>query len=422
MYWLYNFLIVLLFPVWLPWMLIRSRRRMEGPDWAQRQGQYQTAFDPKRLRLWVHAVSVGEVIAALPLLRELRRQEPDAQILLSVTTSSGHQTARDKAASIVDEVVYFPIDLAHFQLQAVGRVRPDAIAIMETELWFNFLWAAKTLKSRTMVVNGRISPRSFSRSRFIKPYYRALYRRLDVALMQTEEDRQRAVALGCPNPEVGGNLKYDEAIQAAEEASFTGWERTHEFIIVIGSTRGVEEAELVVDALRQLRGDFQVIHAPRHKEDADAVAALYSKAFGEVARRSLGQTGRFLVLDTYGELNGAYSVADLAVIGGGFSNHGGQNLIQPLAAGLPVVRGPHFQNFAQAAKEADEAGAARVAATSEELVRALQELLDLPEVRTKMSEAARAVVQPHAGAAKAMAARVLEQARLRFTERPNARA
>ncbi|HRI44248.1 MAG TPA: glycosyltransferase N-terminal domain-containing protein [Fimbriimonadaceae bacterium] len=404
MFLLYNFLLTLFAPLWVPWMLLRARARQEAPNWKERQGEFDFPPDPKTKRIWIHAVSVGEVVAAMPILAEVRSLLPDHEIVLSVTTSSGHQTARERATGLYDHLVYFPIDVARFQMAAMTRVRPEVVAVMETELWLNFLWAAQAMGAATLLVNGRISDRSFPRARKVRFFYRSLLRYLDRALMQTELDADRIRALGAEHAEVFGNCKFDEG--ALEEVDPVALRREFgigegEAVVVLGSTRGEEEEALVLDAIERLdRPGLKIIHAPRHLERADALADAVAARFGSVARRSRGESGRYLVLDTYGELGRVYALADVAIVGGGFSNFGGQNLIQPLAHGKPVIHGPNMQNFAFAARAAADAGASIVASNADELAAALGDLLDEPERRSRMGQEAKALVAKHRGAAR----------------------
>lgn len=406
MYWIYNLLITLTSPIWLIWMLVRAKRRAEQPNWAERQGNYVVNL-PAGPRVWLHAVSVGEVVAALPVLRALRRLRPDVVIFLTVTTSSGHRTAREQALEkgLVDQVAYFPIDVAQFQLMGISRVRPAVVAIMETELWFNFLWAAKIFGARTLLINGRVSERAFRRGRSVGFFYRSMLRNLDHAVMQTPEDAERLTALGFSGAEVLGNTKFDEGAEAqvdrAEARRRLGLD-ADDFVVVVGSTRGVEEQDLVAEALLGLEG-VKVVHAPRHLETVEALAARVPTA----ARRSRGETGDYLILDTYGELGWAYSAADVAVVGGGFSDHGGQNLIQPLAAGVPVLRGPHFANFKAVAEASLEAS--RICTDAASLRSAVLELRENPTERERMAKAGKSLIESHRGAGERYARAILAQ-------------
>lgn len=415
MYWLYNVLVLLLSPVWFPWMWLRARRRGEQPNWKERQGSYDLPPRKDGKRIWFHAVSVGEVVAATPILKELRELLPEHEIVLSVTTSSGHQTAREKATGLYDHLVYFPIDVARFQLSAMQKVRPSVVAIMETELWFNFLWAAKVFDARTLLINGRISDRSFPRSRRLAFFYKALLAEMDRCLMQTPTDAERIKALGARSTEVFGNCKFDQAVEGLDvdpvalRADLGLREGVP--VVVVGSTRGEEEERFVLTALRSIRFDsIQVVHAPRHLERVPDLAELARNEGAQVALRSKGDHGGYLLLDTYGELAKVYAVADVVVIGGGFSNLGGQNLIQALAHGKPVLHGVHMQNFREASEAALKAGASVACATPEELAAQLKSLLADEQKRKEMGTAASALIQQNLGASKRYAQAIAEEA------------
>src|ERR1044072_341675 len=201
MFLLYNILITLFSPIWAPWMWLRTRARKEQPRWNERFGTYDLKRRKDRKRIWGHAVSVGEVVAVMPILERLRSKLPEHEIVLTVTTSSGHQTAREKAVGLYDHLLYFPIDVARFQLAAMQRIQPSVAVVMETELWMNFLWAAKVFDTRTLLVNGRISDRSFRRSLKVGFFYKSLLSRMDRCLMQSEKDAARIRDLGGANVE-----------------------------------------------------------------------------------------------------------------------------------------------------------------------------------------------------------------------------
>lgn len=384
-------------------MLWRARKRTEAPIWAERFGRYSIPIRRDGKRIWFHAVSVGEVLAALPVLRGLRERLPEHEILLSVTTSSGHKTAREQAVGLYDHLVYFPIDVPRFQLAAMTRVLPSVAVIMETELWMDFLWAAKTVRARTMLVNGRISDRSFPRSMRLRFLFRALLRMVDRCLMQTDLDVERIKALGAQAAERLGNTKFDQAIEGLE-ADPAEWRKTLALpegrpVVVIGSTRGEEEEALVLEAVKRVGLDrIAVVHAPRHLERVPALVEEAMRTLGTAALRSAGDGGEYVVLDTYGELSRVYGVADVVVIGGGFANLGGQNLLQALAHGKPVLHGPHMQNFAEVATAALRAGASRECADVASLAEAITDLLDHPDKRAEMGAAAKALVQTNLGA------------------------
>ncbi len=400
---LYNLLLILFSPFWVPWMLWRSSKRKEAPNWNERRGIYAIRPHPQGKRIWVHAVSVGEVVAALPILREVRQRLPDYEIVLTVTTSSGHQTAREKAEGLYDHLFYFPIDLMRFAFNAVIRVKPAVVAVMETELWLSFLWQAKAFGAKTLLINGRISDRSYPRSKKVGFFYKALLRYVDRCLMQTQPDADRIQSLGGQNVEVLGNCKFDQAAEGLD-ADPMEWKQKLKLpadkpVVVIGSTRGEMEERLVLDALRKVGLEkVSVVHAPRHLERVEALAQDVQKEFGEVSLRSKEEGGSYVLLDTYGELSKVYSVADLVVIGGGFDNLGGQNLLQALAHGKPVLHGPHMQNFREVAEAAQTEGASAVCSTPDELASAILDLLNDKVKRDRMGQSAAALIQRNLGA------------------------
>lgn len=421
MIWIYNFLITMTAPIWVPLIWWRARKRQEKPNWKERYGDYSLDLDRARPVIWLHAVSVGEVVAAIPVLKALREKDQSAQLVMSVTTSTGHQTARDRALApgLADHLVYFPIDVARFMWMATWRVRPHAVAIFETELWLNFLHFSKQSGATTLLVNGRISDRSFRRSRWVRFYYQTLMEKLDRALMQTQADAERIRAFGAKSIEVFGNTKFDEAVTpSAEERA--QWRAEigagpEDFVVVVGSTRGAIEETFVLEALSQLiRPGIRIVHAPRHVEGADDLERRIVAAVGAVARRSRGEKGQYLLLDTYGELSGVYAAADVAVVGGGFERLGGQNLIQPLACGIPVIHGPHMHNFRDVADAASRAGATGIVSTSTELFETLSALVSNPERRSQMGNAGRELVEANRGASGRYAEAIVVAARPNF--------
>ncbi len=367
---LYNTLLFLLSPLWVGWMLWRTSKRKEKPDWNQRLGAYPHVPGKKKgtKRVWIQAVSVGEVIAALPVLRELRKRSPQTEIVLSVTTSTGHATAIERASGLYDHLIYFPIDMPRFALYAMLKIRPNVLAMMETEFWFNVLYNAKHFDAKILLLNGRVSDRSYSRMGYVKPFYRSLVKFFDRALVQTEMDAERLKSLGASNVEVFGNTKFDEAgteddeviARLKNELPLDGRP-----VVVVGSTRSADEEWLTVQALAEVAKSvpIQVIHAPRHLESTEGLVEQAAKAFGadKVGKRSSATSTvplDYMILDTFGELSSAYRLGTVAIIGGGFSKMGGQNLIQALAAGLPVLHGKYMHNFRDVTDLADKAGAA----------------------------------------------------------------
>lgn len=421
MIWIYNILITLLAPIWVPLVWHRSKRRNESPNWQERFGNFKIELDRKRPVVWVHTVSVGEVIAAAPMLKELKSLWPEVQVVLSVTTSSGHQIARERkdAGELFDHLVYFPIDVVRFMAAAMLKVKPCAVAIVETELWFNFLTMAKNFRATTLLVNARISDRSYGRSRWVKFFYESVFDQVDRVLAQTPIDAERLAFLGAKNVEVAGNTKFDEPEKNDQDARQKVRAKfgitDEELLVVVGSTRSELEEHCVVDALAGCGiENLKVVHAPRHLETVERLDSTVRTKFDSVGKWSQRQAAKYLILDTYGELADAYAGADLAIVGGGFDNLGGQNIIQPLAAGIPTLHGKYMQNFRSAADQAIKQGASRRCDGELELRAAITELLSNPEMRSQMSTAGKELVAQNRGASKRIAEAIIQEGKAAF--------
>lgn len=430
MFWLYNILLTLTVIVWAPFVYFGSFKRKTKPNWRERMGTYDIPRGTGVRRVWVHAVSVGEFMAAKPILERLKTRLPEHEIVLSVTTSSGHDAATSEAGrrkergepSLYDRLVYYPLDVARFTLASMQAIRPEVICLMESELWWNFLWAAKVFDAEVLILNGRVSDRTFRRAMSLKFFYRGMLRSVDRALMQSEVDRKRIKALGADHAEVLGSSKFDEPIAGVGESKEALRQKfglqPDRPTLVIGSTRGAVEEAFVAEALGllpiALKGQIQIVWAPRHIERSEAVQEAATKAgfparlrASSVAPAEAGE-GQAVILNTYGELASVYGAADVAVVGGGFDALGGQNIIQPLVHGVPVLHGPNMQNFRDAARLAAEAGSARTCATPAELAAAIQDLLADPEERDRMGRAAKALASASSGAGDRYAAAVEE--------------
>jgi 3-deoxy-D-manno-octulosonic-acid transferase len=362
--------------------------------------------------IWLHAVSVGEVMAAGVLVPHLRAAFPSLRIAVSVTTPTGRRVAEEKLRS-VDDVFYCPFDLALTLRPMVARVRPRALLLLETEIWPNLLREAHQAGAATVLVNGRISDRSYPGYLRIRPFIERFLREIDRFLMQTDAyaDRIRTMGARASSIEVVGSLKFD--LDGASSPARPRVTPAGRPIVVAGSTLHPEERILlsVFERLRsEVPGLFLVI-APRHAPRFDAVFDLASSRGLKVARRSLGGSASgadVLVLDTLGELASVYAEADVTFVGGSLASWGGHNIIEPASWGKPVLFGPHMQNFADVARIFLEAKAALQVNDESELESALRDLLARPERREELSRRALAVVAANRGAARRTAA-VLEE-------------
>lgn len=348
-------------------------------------------------------------MAAKPILKELRALLPDVRIVVTCTTSTGYGVARSLLGMEADYLFYFPLDLPSACKRAMASVSPSVVVIMETELWLNFVWAAKKFLAKVCIANGRMSEKSFRKASRISFYYRSVFSYIDACFVQTEGDAERFSKLGGKNIRVLGNSKYDEASRIETKRD---WRKEihlspSERWIVVGSVRGEYEEDFVLEALRGI--EARILFAPRHIERAEEILNKAQKMGFRTGRRSRGENeAQFLVLDTFGELASTYWQADLAIIGGGFDKLGGQNIIQPMAAGCPVVCGPHMDNFREAFEEGMEAGALKVAHTSRELREIVETLLDDAKLREDMGSQGKALVERHRNAAKRYALAIAE--------------
>jgi 3-deoxy-D-manno-octulosonic-acid transferase len=312
-------------------------------------------------RVWVHAVSVGEVVAAVPILKELRALLPDHELFLSVITPGGREIAEAQAAPHVDAVFYFPFDLPWIARRVVRAIRPEVFVSLESEMWPNLLHELKRHGATTLMVNGRISERNYRRvRRFGGLLFRWMLGNMDRLLMQSAADAERIRALDSGLSEPGrisvlGNSKFDQAIERLSPERTAALRQELKLpaeapVFVAGSTRSPEEEAEVIAAYQTMRArvpELCLLVAPRDiKRAADLVTAMRAAGLSPVRRTQLDDvTGpvNHLILDTIGELANVYAVAAVTFVGNSFPpvvKGGGQNLLQPLAHGKPVLFGP----------------------------------------------------------------------------------
>ncbi|MER3631502.1 MAG: hypothetical protein C4325_04470, partial [Blastocatellia bacterium] len=368
MYLIYSLLLSAAFLLMLPIFAIRRRKYLTGA--LERLGKYGAFVTDGRPVIWVHCVSVGEVKAALSLIKALRKESPASRIIVSVVTRTGREVAESVFQNLADRIFYFPLDFRFAVRSAFKTFKPSAVLLTETEIWPRFIYEARKLKIKIAVVNGRISRRSFRNYLSLGRLITGTFSSLDLALMQTEEDRQRITALGCREEKafVTGNLKFDalhlqpNTQPAIEIRSSLEPDRP---VIVAASTHYPEEA-IFLDAVRPLVSRFAtaarrpiIVIAPRHPERFEAVAELMQTFAAECGlyfkRRSLLPTSYasadLILLDTIGELAAIYPAAEIVFVGGSIIPHGGQNVLEPAAAGKPIITGPFTHNFDLVVKE-----------------------------------------------------------------------
>jgi 3-deoxy-D-manno-octulosonic-acid transferase len=408
-------------PVWIPWVLLSRKRRANLPERLGLRGVPPQTPDDGRLNVWVHAVSVGETLAAVPLLRLLRRRLADARLSISSVTLTGRETAAKSLSGVADEGFYFPFDLPGLCGRYLERVRPDVVVIVETEIWPNFIAACASRGIPVVIVNGRLSKRSFAGYMRFRWFFAPILRTFRTISAQTAEDAERFAALGAP-PEivtVGGNLKFDvsppeigasplSSLLLREKAAGAVW-------IVAGSTHDGEEAQLLRAFLSAREGNpsIRLLLAPRHPERFDAVESLVRWEGVSMVRRTaiperaedLPET--VLLLDTVGELSGAYAAADLAFVGGSLVPKGGHNVLEPAWHGVPTIVGPHMENFREIA-DAFLAGDALIrVAGEEELADRLRRFAADPQLFRETGRRAKELLETFRGASEASTDAVL---------------
>jgi 3-deoxy-D-manno-octulosonic-acid transferase len=439
MYALYSallfFSLILTLPYWLLQMMRHGKYRA---GLAQRFGAVPSALLDRRegSALWVHAVSVGEVVASSAVIRALQEKFPSHRVFISTTTSTGQKLASQRFGP--ENVFYFPIDFAFAIQPYLTALRPVLVVVAETEFWPNFLRLAKRSGARVAVINCRISDRSlpgYKRFRFWLP--KLLGRTLanvDLFLAQTDEDRRRLIEIGAEESKitVAGNLKFDIAarpspsIVASLRESFG--DSGAQPVLVCGSTLEDEEGALL-SAFRSILANHPkavMILAPRHPERFSEVAELVEKLGFRMWRRSLWRAGRpdsetsngqnstaetsppensppeplaggVFLLDSIGELASLYSLATVAFVGGSLVPRGGHNILEPALYGVPIVTGNHYENFRDMVNFFAARNAVRIVGLAE-LPLVFIELIDSEKQRTTLGRNALAALESQRGA------------------------
>lgn len=416
MYFLYNALLFLALPFVVVWHLYRSISRGRPAAFRERFGFVGPICEKTggALPIWVHAVSVGETIAVKPLLKQLKARYPERRLILSNMTETGRSVA--EKIPEVDLALYFPFDYPFAVRRLLNLVNPAMVVIMETEIWPNFLAAARSMGIPTVMANGRISDRSFGRYLQARRLFRPVLEKVSRFCMQSDEDARRIIAIGADPEKVHAcrNLKFD--IPSARVADDRRRELRQRFgipaslkVFTAGSTHQGEE-DAVVAAYRQvLESDDSafLVLVPRHPERADAVCEMLRSAGLGFARRSVRlaedvqfTAGQVLLVDTVGELMQFYALADLVFVGGSLVPSGGHNLLEPASLGVPLVFGPQMHNFREIAALVGSYGAGQQVADAGGLAGSWLELLNDPERLRVMGDNGIRLLEENGGAVK----------------------
>lgn len=363
MYAIYTFLLTLWLIVMAPvlvWRAVVKKKTL--PGLGQRLGRLPAALQAdERATIWIHACSVGETLSIQPLLEALHARYPNARLVISTITAGGQNVARERYAKFAgDGIFFFPVDLPGIVRRVFDIVQPDLLAIVDTEIWPNTLREAARRNVPVVLVNARISAKSFRWYRWASPILGPVLACYDAILAKDDVDEDRLRRMGAPSGRVrvSGNMKYDVSVKDISTEQIDALDRglgitaTQGPIIVAGSTHEGEEEPLFA-ALHILRGapvtaNVRLLIAPRHTERAVAVIALAQAHGFTVSVRSKGEPvpgSPVMLIDTHGELATSYQFADIAFVGGTIVPIGGHSIMEPALFGKPIVVGPHMENF-----------------------------------------------------------------------------
>ncbi len=399
---------------WLLYLVLGKKRLRCG--WRARFGKLPENLqwepgDPQCI--WFHAASVGEVLAAGPVVRKLSEEIPELRIVMSTMTCTGSRVAKEKIPELA-AVFQIPLDVPVFIRRVIDRINPICLVIIETEIWPNLIFSVSERKIPIHLINGRISSRSFPRYRLFKFFFRAVFRHITGFAMQTQQDAERIIHCGAHPDQVTvtGNVKYDIAQDSLDTNNAEAvvramkW-RPEDRIIVAGSTHSGEESILceMMKTLLKTDSGVRLVLAPRHLNRVDEVVGIVKNSGLSFALRSrtaaiqdADSVSVILILDTIGELAAFYHVADIAFVGGSLVNIGGHNVLEPAGAGKPVIFGPHIQNFKDAAKQLLENNAAKQVKDRFQLIETVQTFLENPELCADYGDRALDVVLGNRGA------------------------
>ncbi|HPL96684.1 MAG TPA: glycosyltransferase N-terminal domain-containing protein [Smithellaceae bacterium] len=416
---LYNIIVLISAPPVLLYFLLKmlltgKYRRSFLQKLGLRQSNFLENIGPGP-RLWMHAVSVGEVNAALPIVAELKKIRPDFRVIFSTSTETGQDLARKTVAG-VDAFIYFPLDIPPVVVKMLDLVRPDVFAFVETELWPNFLAACRRRRVKVVMVNGRISNRSFNKYRRTGFFWRRILQSVDCAAMITQLDADRITQMGMTKGTVAalGNSKYDALAATTSPALYQEALRVfhagpEEKFFVAGSTHPGEE-KIIISVYQKLLSDypeFSLILVPRDIRRAGEITGLLRQCglpaavtFSQMKNRGRNKEHTVVVVDVIGELFKIYSLATIAFCGGSMVRRGGHNLLEATAWGKVVFYGPFMDDFHREAALMEEAGAGIRVTNEDELLAGILRVLGDPVDLKRRGENGKAAVLANMGAAK----------------------
>lgn len=406
---IYNLISSVACLVLIPYLYLKRRNKEDSLVWLRERFGLISSDKLVVLNsraIWIHAVSVGEVMASLPLIKRIKRRYPERGLVLSTVTEAGNLLAQEKARES-DSIIYLPFDMSFSVKKALKRIDPAIFVMIETEIWPNLLRTLSKKDIPSIVINGRISETSFKGYKKIRPFMREVFKDISAFGMQTSSDAERIKALGADTSKIGiiGNIKFDQPIPQGNP-SIEEFKTLIEGkrLFVAGSTHeGEEEIILYVfEKIKKIHPDLLLLIAPRHIERVGKIEGLL-KEKGITYRKKtelVGGVGEatVIILDTIGELAELYSIASVVFVGGSLVPVGGHNILEPAIHSKPILFGPYMGNFQDMAQIFLEKGAAIQVSDGNQIASELEFLLWDEEASREMGKMAFKVVEENRGA------------------------
>jgi 3-deoxy-D-manno-octulosonic-acid transferase len=411
---IYNIAFIIFAIFYIPVFIFKKKKRQ---GMRMRLGLYPAKLIKelsKKKNIWVHAVSIGEVMAVSPLISMLRKEYPDYRLVITTVTESGNKVAK-KLAQEGEIVLFLPFDITSAVKRVISYIRPHLMIIAETELWPNLIRSCAKNNISMVIVNGRISDKSFKRYSIIRFMLKPLFKKIKLFLMQSEFDRDRIAYLGADSSKikVTGSMKFDSALtiilsddDKAKLRSALNL-KASERLFIAGSTNPGEE-EIILSAYKTLKREFdnlKLLIAPRHIERTPEIERLISESDFTPVRFSQRTTDNgkrttkhIFILDTIGQLKSLYSIADVVFVGGSLIKKGGQNILEPAIFAKPIIFGPHMFNFRDIAELFLKDGAAIMVEDADSIKRSVGAILKDDSLRNSLCQKSREIVEKNRGA------------------------
>jgi len=363
--------------------------------------------------IWIHAVSVGETVAAGPIVKELKKENPEYRILFSTVTDTGHEMAK-KIISEADELIYFPLDFSPIVNRVLNKIQPELVILTETELWPNFIRLAARKNIRIMLVNGRISDDSAKKYKYLGPFMKDMFKNIDILSMQSWQDKEYVLNLGAPPAKVynTGNTKFDQDYGTVDEEEREELYRKLRIkktqpVLVAGSTHDNEEEQLlfVYRKLKKKYPQLAMIIAPRHIERSNSICSLYRNSgidiikYTSIEHRNYNDD-QVIIIDVIGFLAQLYAIADLIFIGGSLTDIGGHNMLEASVHGKLTFFGPYMYNFKDSTELLMKSNTGVKIENKNDLTESMLYYLNHPVELNQKGKNARQLIKGHKGAAR----------------------